>query len=87
MSVYDDDVLEIFEAHIGTALTRDDVALLDGVVAWARQLMVVDLKRHYDGEDGLVGPFSTREAAQTHIDDCDTYERQWAVIRPLYPPS
>ena len=51
-------------------------------------MIVVDLKRHYDGEDGLVGPFDDREAAQTFIDSIDDqYERKWATIRPVESPA
>ena len=48
---------------------------------------VVDTKRHYDGESGLVGPFPDRGAAQAFIDSMpDKFERQYATIRPVLAP-
>lgn len=47
---------------------------------------VVDLKRHYDGEDGLVGPFTTRETAEVFIAALpDRFIRDYATIRPIAP--
>lgn len=49
-------------------------------------MIVVDLKRHYDGEDGLVGPFNSRDEAQSYIDGLtDRFVREYAAIRPVAP--
>lgn len=49
-------------------------------------MIVVDLKRHYDGENGLVGPFNSRDEAQSYIDGLpDRFVREYAAIRPVAP--
>lgn len=48
------------------------------------QLHVVDLKRHHDGEDGIVGPFSCYTAAEQYIEAMtDQWLKRWATIRPI----
>lgn len=48
---------------------------------------VVDLERHNDGKDGLVGPFHDPVAAQAYIDRIpERLVRDYAVIRPINRP-
>lgn len=48
-------------------------------------MFVVDLKRHNDGEDGLVGPFHSRDAAEAFVATLDNKFglRDWACVRPV----
>lgn len=100
MSSTYDQILDIFERHLGTALTKDDVRLLDDVVQYVRDRFViddtiewdyphvVDLKRHNDGEDGIVGTFHSRTAAQLYVDGItDQFVARYATIRPIHQPE
>lgn len=47
-------------------------------------MYVVDLARHNDGEEGLVGPFGTRPAAEYFIESLeDKFVQRYATIRPV----
>jgi hypothetical protein len=47
-------------------------------------MFAVDTKRHNDGEEGLIGPFYSRQSAEEFIRGmADNYERKWAIVRPL----
>lgn len=46
---------------------------------------VVDLERHSDGEDGLVGPFDSRRSAEEYVESIESdFERRYATIRPIH---
>lgn len=50
-------------------------------------MFVVDLKRHYDGEDGLVGPFCVRQDAEAYVATLtDNYVRKYATVRGVDQP-
>lgn len=47
-------------------------------------MFVVDLERHSDGEDGLFGPFDSREEAVKFVDSVKSdFVRRYATIRPV----
>lgn len=50
-------------------------------------MFVVDLKRHYDGEDGLVGPFYLRQNAEAYVATLtDNFVRKYATVRNVDQP-
>jgi hypothetical protein len=50
-------------------------------------MFVVDLARHHDGQDGLVGPFESHDLAKNYIDSLtDGFVRRYATIRPIHAP-
>lgn len=52
------------------------------------ELFVVDLERHNDGENGLVGPFASHAEAESYVAGiASDYMRKWATIRPIEEPS
>lgn len=51
-------------------------------------IFVVDLERHNDGEDGLVGPFASRVHAEIYVAAiADEFVRKYATIRPVAAAS
>lgn len=47
-------------------------------------MYVVDLERHNDGEDGLVGPFQNRAMADLFVATIKSdFIRKYATIRPV----